>query len=197
MTSRMTSSRNHRFQKLMEPHFEALYRAARRLSATEADAEDLLQDVFVKALDHLDELAGMQYPKAWLLRVTYNRFVDQERQRQRSPQAFVDRADEKSVDGGTAAIAAGSEWEPDQVLDGHIHLMRIRKAMSLLDHKQCALVAMHDIEGMTIDELSEITGMPTGTVKSQLHRTRARLGRLLANDPAMRPRLAAVGKDSD
>lgn len=188
LRSRQTTER--RFEKALAPHLGALHAATRRLTRSVADAEDLLQEVLCRAFDRLDSLETMEYPKAWLLKVTYNQFIDMERKQQRSP---LGRTSEEGPELEQEA-QAGSEWEPDNRLDSDIRLSRILRAMSLLDANQCALVAMHDIDGVSIDELSEQTGMPPGTIKSQLHRTRARLGRLLAVDPALKPQLSAVGK---
>ncbi len=65
--------------------------------------------------------------------------------------------------------------------------------MRCLNADQCALVAMHDVEGLSIDELCQLTGMPEGTIKARLHRTRKKLGRLLSNEAVTRPQLKIVG----
>ncbi len=69
----------------------------------------------------------------------------------------------------------------------------ILRAMKLLDTEQCTLLALHDIEGYKLAELQSLTGLPIGTLKSQLHRTRVKLGRLLRRDARSKPQLSIVG----
>jgi len=63
----------------------------------------------------------------------------------------------------------------------------------VLSGDQCALVAMHNVEGVSIEDLSSLTGMPEGTIKSQLYRTRKKLGRLLSNTAVSKPQLKLIG----
>jgi RNA polymerase sigma-70 factor (ECF subfamily) len=66
--------------------------------------------------------------------------------------------------------------------------------MKLLDREQCALLVLHDVDGYELKELQSLTGLPIGTLKSQLHRTRVKLGRLLRNDVTTKVKLSIVGK---
>ncbi|MDH4107919.1 MAG: RNA polymerase sigma factor [Gammaproteobacteria bacterium] len=179
-----------RFGELMRPHFDALYAAARRMSMSAVDAEDLVQEVCLKAFLKLDELESMEYQRAWLLRVLYNQFIDSRRVLQRSP---VGMATTGADENDEFEVPAASSWQPEEMLDREMRVELILKAMRLLGSDQCTLVALHDIEGMSLDELQQMTGTPIGTLKSQLHRTRAKLGRLLAKDLAHRPDLKVIG----
>lgn len=178
-----------RFEALLRPHFDALYAAARRITLVKTDAEDLVQEVCIKAYKCLDELEPLEYRRAWLLKVLYHTFIDTQRANQRSP---VDLA-ETGVDSVEPEGISESDWRPDEMADQEIRVERILRAMSCLSGNQCTLVALRDIEGLSIDELCQLTGLPAGTIKSQLHRTRAKLGRLLSNDALMKPRLKAIG----
>ena len=86
-----------------------------------------------------------------------------------------------------------SDSLPEDMVDREIRITRILMALKRLDHESAALVALRDIEGLTISELEEMTGSPSGTVKSKLHRARARLGRILSSDKSLNPELKAVG----
>lgn len=178
-----------RFESMLKPHFDALYSAARRMTLSPHDAEDLVQEVCITAAKRLDELEGIQFPRAWLLKVMYNRFVDDTRRISRSP---VDLAPTGEASDEPDDIAAGMA-RPDELVDREQEFARILRAMRCLNAEQCALVAMHDVEGVSIDELCTLTGMPEGTIKSQLHRTRKKLGRLLSNDAIARPHLKIIG----
>src|SRR5262245_42618275 len=74
-----------RFKSLIEPHLDALFRAAYRLARNRADAEDLVQEACVRAYDHIGELREYEPVKGWLMRVLHNSFVDGARRAKRSP----------------------------------------------------------------------------------------------------------------
>lgn len=154
-----------------------------------ADAEDLVQEVCIKAFEQLDELEAMQYPRAWLLKVLYHQFIDAQRVGRRSPVGLADTGTDSDEPDAIAASDMGLE----QQVDTDIRIERVLRAMQCLSGDQCAIVALHDIEGMTVEEIGEITGLAAGTVKSKLHRTRAKLGKLVGNDVLPRPRLRAIG----
>lgn len=177
-----------RFDILVRPHFDALYAAARRLTASPHDAEDLIQDVCLKAFTRLDELERIEFPRAWLLKVLYHEFVDGDRRNRRSPVSLAATGLESDeADPG----AAGGE-QPDELVDREQGLARVLSAMRCLNPDHCALVVMHDVEGFSIDELCKLNGAPAGTIKAQLHRTRAKLGRLLSAGAAA-PQLKVAG----
>jgi len=189
ITFKRKHSPEERFATLIQPHFDALYKAARRMTMSSHDAEDLVQEVCIKAFERLDELEGIDYAYAWLLRVMYNRFIDNQRRGSRSP---VDIAP-TGVESSEPDILQSSSAKPEDLVDREQNVERVLRAMRCLDADDCALIGMRDVEGFSINDLSELTGMPAGTIKSRLHRTRAKLGRLLSNDAVTQPRLKVVG----
>jgi RNA polymerase sigma-70 factor (ECF subfamily) len=186
---RRAPTRQGRFEKVVEPHFEALYGAARRMTLSYHDAEDLVQEVCIKAFAHLDRLETMKYPRSWLVKVMYNLFLDDKRREERSS---IDAA-AKGQDSGEPETLDSGEAPLDELIDRTQNIERVLNAMRCLDPDQCALVAMHDVEGVSVAELCAMTGLPAGTIKSQLHRTRRKLGRLLSNDAIRRSHLKIVG----
>lgn len=173
----------------MAPHFDALYSAARRMTLSPHDAEDLVQEVCIKALKQIDHLERIEYVRAWLLKVMYNHFVDETRRAAKSP---VDAAWTGEQSDEPDELASGAA-RPDELTETSQRVEHVIRAMRYLNAEECALVAMHDVEGLSIGELSELTGMPGGTIKARLHRTRVKLGRLMKNDAVTRPRLKAIG----
>ncbi|MDZ7645469.1 MAG: RNA polymerase sigma factor [Woeseiaceae bacterium] len=164
-----------RFEALLEPHFAVLYNAARRLAASPADAEDLVQDVCIKAYRYRADLRVMEYPRAWLLRTLYNQFVDDQRRLQRSPQGRA-----RTMDGDDGfELAAPERSQPDEETERMLNIEAIERAMSRLSREQRSLLAMHDIDGLSLAEIQAVTDLPLGTIKSKLHRARVRLGRML------------------
>jgi RNA polymerase sigma-70 factor (ECF subfamily) len=176
----------------MCPHFDALYAAARRMSMSSTDAEDLVQEVCVKTFLRLDEFEQIKYQYAWLLKVLYHQFIDMQRNRERSAMGKADTGTE-SMDPDNFSEASE---QPDDLVDRENRVGQILKAMAILGKDNCSLVALHDVEGLTLQELHEMTGKPIGTIKAQLHRTRAKLGRLLSNDAISKPHLKVVGGKS-
>ena len=182
-------SDNTRFAEIVRPHFDALFAAARRLTASAADAEDLVQDVCLKAHMHIEELEKVEYQRAWLLKILYHRFIDIQRTRERSP---VDMA-ETGADSSDPDFLGRDGSRPDDLVEREKRLETRFRAMEILGHEASSLLALHDIEGFTLEELRQVTGLPEGTLKSRLHRTRARLGRLLSNQDIHKPVLTVVG----
>jgi RNA polymerase sigma-70 factor (ECF subfamily) len=183
------ASGHDRFAMLIRPHFDALYGAARRLASSDADAEDLVQEVCMKAYLRLSDLESIEHPRAYLFRMLYNMFIDTVRSQQRSPVSIA--ADTTSID--ETELAADKRLQPEEQTERMISLDLLWTAMSILDREQCALLALHDIDGYTLAELESLTGMPEGTIKSRLHRTRNKLGRLLQREMSGRPNLTVVG----
>lgn len=161
------------FDAVIEPHFAALYRAAMRLTRSHADAEDLVQDVVVRALPELRRLATLDSPRAWLLRVQYRLFVDGVRHRSRSPI--------EAVDGDPVVASATSEMpEPDRLAEHDQREQQLACVWHELPRQQRALLAMH-AEGYSLGELEAMTGLSRNAIGVRLHRARARLAQLVSN----------------
>jgi RNA polymerase sigma factor (sigma-70 family) len=186
---RRAKSPSERFEDLMKPHFEPLYASARRFATNASDAQDLVQEVCIKAHANLDDLEKMDFPRAWLLRVLYHTFVDSRRSEDRSPTHIGQSIDEDN----DIHLTESADKQPEEQVDRMMRVERVLAAMALLDKELCTLLAMHDVEGLSIEELSELTNLPQGTIKSRLFRTRAKLGRLLQNKQLGSVKLKVVG----
>ena len=166
------------FERLTRPHFDRLYRLAWRLSGSKAEADDLFQELLIKAFGRLDELAGIEKPGPWLARVMYNLFIDQQRRFRRQRMATVAEGDLPGD--GFAELAGDLDPVADKARYDQLHALD--RALSQLSDEHRIIVLMHDTEGYKLTEIQEITGVPVGTVKSRLHRARARLKEILLND---------------
>lgn len=165
------------FEAMLRPHFDALYARAHRLTGNAADAEDLVQELCIRVFPRVDELAELDNPRAWMMRVLYRLFVDLARSRQRSPLRSVD------ADNVEAYLQTpSSEPGPQERTEAMLEQERLARAWRYLDGEQRALLVMQGIDGHSLAEMESITGLPQGTLKSRLHRARARLGRLLARE---------------
>ena len=178
-----------RFEAILRPHFDVLYAAARRMTLSSTDAEDLVQDVCLKAFTRLDELERIEYQRAWLLKMMYHKFIDNQRTEKRSPSSNADTGQ----DSFEPDELTRNDSQPEELVDEEIRIARILMAMGRLDSEHTALVALRDIEGLSITELQELTGMPAGTIKARLSRTRSKLGKILSNDETLKPHLKAIG----
>jgi RNA polymerase sigma-70 factor (ECF subfamily) len=172
--SPIAASAAQRFAALVEPYYETLYRAAYRLTRSAHDAEDLAQEVCVRAYPRLEELEALEQPRGWLLRVLYRLFVDSVRRYEHKHVGSIDDVDENALtyDGPT----------PLEEAERALERRRLDRAWRHLDQQQRALLALHDVEGYSLAELMELTGLKEGTLKSRLHRARVRLGRLLQRE---------------
>ena len=155
-------SEQERFTTLIRQHYQALYRAAYRLTRSVVDAEDLVQEVCVRAYPRLGEVEQLEHPRGWLLRVLYRLFVDLRRRYKRKNVRAIDEEEE----------FASSEPSPAEEADRALDRGRIEDAWQHLSQEQRLLLAMHDVEGYSLATSSTLTGLKDGTIKSRLHRAR-------------------------
>lgn len=162
------------FARLVQPHFAALYRTALRLTRRRPDAEDLVQEVCLRACTRLEELASVANPRAWLTRALYHLFIDTARKRRRRPDAPLPSDD---AGGGPPSDEPGPERAAEA---GRLH-ERLAAVWHRLDADQQALLALH-AEGHDLVELAAVFGANKNALSGRLHRARQRLAKLLAAD---------------
>jgi RNA polymerase sigma-70 factor (ECF subfamily) len=177
----MSDSLEQPFASLVQPHFAALYRAALRFTRRRPDAEDLVQEVCLRACTRLEELAVVTNPRAWLMRALYHCFIDATRRRRRRPDVPLLGDD---TDGAPASDDPG----PERVADVTRLHERVAAVWHRLDDEQRALLSLH-AEGNDLEELASIFGINRNALSARLHRARQRLAKLLAtneHEPALR-----------
>lgn len=166
------------FEKLIRPHFERLYRLAWRLTGQKPEAEDLFQELLIKAYGKLDELVTIDEPGSWLCRVMYNLFIDE---RRRFARRRMHTVEEGELSGDGLAGLPGSD-DPVRNNERRERMERLVAALCELSDEHRILVLLHDTEGYKLSEIQQLTGLPLGTIKSRLHRARARLREILSAD---------------
>ena len=154
------------WDEIVERHSERVYRLAYRLTGNRPDAEDLTQDVFVRVFRSLDRYRPGTF-EGWLHRITTNLFLDKVRRRQRI--RFDALSDERAAR-LVSSSAAPEVAYADRTFDADIEL-----ALGELPPEFRVAVVLCDVEGLTYDEIAEITGAKLGTVRSRIHRGRALL----------------------
>lgn len=181
-----------RFEKLVQPHLEAMYRFAYRLSGQQQDAEDLVQDVVVKLYPRLEELEAIEQLRPWLNRVLYRHFIDEVRRRGRR----ADRPVSDVAEPGYQATFLDSYAADMPELTEQISASRLKPIMDAvireLSPDMRTLMLLHDVDGWSQEDIARVLGIPVGTVKSRVHRCRASLRKKLLERPELFPQAGRV-----
>lgn len=173
------------FAALLEPLIPVLYRHAVRWTAAQDQAEDLVQELLVRLYPRMDEVAALDRVQPWALKVMYRIFVDQHRREANSPVRSLDYLPGAGVETSDPPLdrCVSDDPHPPELVERELTGERLAMAWSRLGADQRVVVAMHDIEGYGLAELAVLLDVPVGTLKSRLHRARARLRELLAGEP--------------
>ncbi len=165
------------FEKEALPHMNALYNFALRLTGDEEDADDLVQETYLKAFRFFDKFEKGTNCKAWLFRIMKNSFINDYRRQVKEP----DKVDYEDVQNFYETIKSDevrfNHYEEDafsKTLDDEI-----TKAMNELPEDFRTVIILSDIEGFSYEEIADFVDIPVGTVRSRLHRARKMLYSLL------------------
>ncbi|TNE49941.1 MAG: sigma-70 family RNA polymerase sigma factor [Deltaproteobacteria bacterium] len=167
-------SKKSEFEELTLPHLDALYNTALRLTHSESEAEDLIQETFLKAFRFFHRFERGTHIKAWLFKIMTNTFINQYRKQQRDREVYEDwdwdHLMGSDVQVGDSEQTILDRFVSDQVMES---LQQIP-----VDFRTVVLLA--DLEDFSYKEIAEIVGCPIGTVMSRLYRGRRLLRKLLA-----------------
>lgn len=161
------------FEDLLRPHLRRLYNLAYRFSRNQDDAEDLVQDILLKLFPRLKEMQAIEKLGPWLARVLYRHYIDKLRSEQRSPIEYM--ADEEAV----YETHASDALQPAALLDAEFMQQHMQQALNQLNEDQRIAIILHDMEEYSLQEISDILSVPTGTLKSRLSRARDKLRTIL------------------
>ena len=164
------------FEKEALPHLDAVYRFALRLSGSADEAEDLVQETFLRAYRAWDQYEQGTRAKSWLFTICRNVFLRKRERAQRHEEIVSETAD-RSGPGPVAnpvwVSALGTDPEGDffsSIVDE-----RILDAIDDLPEEYRSALVLSDVEGLPYAEIAELLEVPVGTVKSRLFRGRRRL----------------------
>jgi RNA polymerase sigma-70 factor (ECF subfamily) len=170
-----------RFAELAMEHMGSLYSAALRMTRNPADAEDLVQETYLKAYRSFGTFQEGTNLKAWLYKILTNTFINSYRARKRRPeQTELDEVEDLYLYrrlGGLEAAAAGRSAE-EEVLDSFTDT-EVKEALESLPESFRLAVLLADVEGFSYKEIADILDIPIGTVMSRLHRGRKALQKAL------------------
>lgn len=175
------AARRERLGQQALTHLDALYRTALRLTHNPEDAEDLVQETYLRALRAAEQFQEGTNLRAWLFKILTNGFINQYRRRARTPrnESIDDVEDfylyQHLIDNGLQPASSEPERE---VLERLVDEDIIRALEELpLPFRQVVLLA--DVEGFAYKEIADILDIKIGTVMSRLHRGRRRLQQAL------------------
>lgn len=168
------------FQSLLQPHGRALYQTAYRLTGNQADAEDLVQELFLRLFQKYDHWKDLENPRPWFLRTLYNLHIDLYRKKSHTHGANQQAS---SFDDLPFQLAALDNSAPLNATLHRSQQQQLASALNQLDAEHRSLVVLHLMEGHSLQEIAEIQQLPLGTLKSRLHRCKAKLKKLLEKEP--------------
>ncbi len=161
------------------PYLKSLYNFAYRLTLDEDDANDLVQDTYMKAFRFYESFEKGTNSKAWLFRILKNSFINEYRRKAKQP----GKVDYQDVEAYYNSEDVDETITPDLRVEAVQDLIgdEIAKALNSIDADFRLAIILCDIEGFTYEEMAKILDIPIGTVRSRLHRARQMLKDKLAD----------------
>ncbi len=172
MTKKTKEMQNHEriFEEEFYPHADALYNFAYNLTYNEEDANDLVQETYMKAFRFIDKYIEGTNAKAWLFKILKNGFINQYRKKVKSPSKVdideVNSYQDQEESNFSSYVDLREEIFQNMMGD------EITIAINSLPVTFKTVILLSDIEGFTYEEISKIIDVPIGTVRSRLFRSR-------------------------
>jgi RNA polymerase sigma-70 factor (ECF subfamily) len=168
------------FRELVGEHRDRVFNITYRMLGNRHEAEDVAQEVFIAVFKQIDNFREESKFSTWLYRVTVNHCKNRIKYLARRHDRDRDELDETTTTtGSNGAIGSTAPSSPDRALESAQMEEVLREAIKSLDDDHRTVVILRDIEDLSIEEISAITDLPDGTVKSKLHRARLALRKKL------------------
>ncbi len=168
------AERTKRFERDALQYMNQLYAAAMRYTKNPEDAQDLVQDTYIKAYNSFHQFEPGTNLKAWLYRVLTTTFINTYRKDQRRPQTSDSELEDWQIAEVSSHTSDQGKSTEDVVLE-NLPDSDIKNALAEIPEEFRMAVYLADVEGFSYKEIAEIVGVPAGTVMSRLHRGRKQL----------------------
>jgi RNA polymerase sigma-70 factor (ECF subfamily) len=161
------------FEREAIPHMDALYNFAFKMTGDSDDANDLVQETYMRAFRFFDKFEKGTNCKAWLFRIMKNTFINVYRKESKSPE----KVDYEEIENFYENIKASNTDDAHLEKDIYDNLLddELTEAISTLPEDFRTVIILCDIEGFTYEEIADFVDAPVGTVRSRLHRARKML----------------------
>ena len=160
------------FSKIVDAYQVRVYGFVRRMVRNDEDAQDVTQDVFVRAFQAIHKFDHRSSLRTWLFRIAYHLCVDLARRVDRSPKI-------SALESGTEDEAprefADRRWDPAEILMNQELQVVVEHALETMSDKLRTVIVLHDREDLGYEEIAQVVNVPIGTVKSRLFLARAHM----------------------
>ncbi len=163
------------FEAAAMPFVDSLFNTAYRMTRNAEDAEDLVQEAYLKAYKYYDKFEEGTNFKAWLFKILKNTFINSYRKKQAMPPQSAFAEIEDAFESQVADDVAGRVPSPEQELLADVLDEDVQRALDSLPEDYRMAILLADLEGFSYKEIAEILDVPVGTVMSRLYRGRKQL----------------------
>ena len=162
------------FNKLVDKYHSRIYSLTYQMTSNREDAEDLTQEIFIKAFEALPRFKGRSSFYTWLYRIGINKTINYRKKRNRNRPISIDALDQ-DIAFDEVYAELDSKDSPLRHMGLNELQVKLNEAMQRLSLKHRTVVVMHDIEGIPHDEIAKIVGVSVGTIRSRLFYARRQL----------------------
>ncbi len=181
LISRLKRRDGRAFEQLVNRFQGQVFNFIYRMISNREEAEDLAQEVFVSIFKNIDGFRGESSLSTWIYRITANHCKNRRKYlgRRRVERPMNPENENAEMASSHIPTAVGVS-RPDELVEGYQTEVVIQRAIAELDEEQRTILVLRDIQSVSYEDISEITGLALGTVKSRLHRARMTLKDKLA-----------------
>jgi RNA polymerase sigma-70 factor, ECF subfamily len=169
--------RRRRFELLALLHLDAAYNLARWLAGNTADAEDVVQDAYLRAYRYFDAFQGGNF-RVWLLTIVRNAFITWVKENRSGRMVFLPDTPVAETTDTEATMWGSQPRDPEALLLESIDSQTLSRLMDQLPSEYREVLLLREVEDLAYKEIATVTGVPIGTVMSRLSRARASLRKL-------------------